>query len=125
MDKKAQEILSQKMLEMKSVTLSQESKSVDKKEITIKHWISKSVIDRGGDSVLPDAFDTTNYEKNRIVLFNHNIYMPIANNLWLQTESDGKLALTHFATTPFADDIYQLNVEKVLNAWSVGFVPKK
>ena len=45
--------------------------------------------------------------------------------MWLQVEDDGMLAGTKFATTPFADDIYQLNVEKVLNAWSIGFIPKK
>lgn len=125
MENSWQQSLIQKMAEGKTLTLDQEFKEYDKSKRTIKHWISKSSLDRGGDIVLPNSINEKNYRKNPIVLFNHNVYMPVATNQWLQTENDGKLAQTKFATTVFADDIYTLNVEKVLNGWSIGFIPKK
>lgn len=113
-----------KMVDMKTIEVAIEEKTFDKKERTIKHWISRSTLDRGKDIVLPKALDETNYRKNPIVLFNHDVYYPIANNRWINSENDGALALTAFGTTMFADDIYTLNVERILNGWSVGFIPK-
>ena len=120
-----QENLQSKALEMETLIFSYEAKEFDKNERSIKHWVSKTAEDRGGDVVLPDVFDLKNYKKNPIVLFNHHPFYPIGHSMWLNKEKDGMLAKTQFATTPFADDIYQLNVEKVLNAWSIGFIPRK
>lgn len=119
-----QEFLQSKAMETKTLTINSEEKEFNRSERSITHWISKKTLDRGGDIVLPEAIKTTNYKKNPIVLFNHHPFYPIAHNAWLKTKDDGKLAMTKFSTTPFADDIYQLNVEKVLNAWSIGFIPK-
>ncbi|MCP4394551.1 MAG: hypothetical protein GY804_09840 [Alphaproteobacteria bacterium] len=116
--------LREKMAQMKTLTFDIEDKTFDKKERSVKHWISKTSLDRGKDIVLPEALDETNYRKNPIVLFNHNSDAPIARNAWLEYEDDGVLAKTIFGTTPFADDIYLLNLEKILNAWSIGFLPK-
>lgn len=121
---KWQETLEQKMVNMKTLTVDVEEKTFDKNERSVKHWVSKKSLDRGGDIVEPESLDSTSYKKNPIVLFNHNVYMPVARSLWLKPESDGVLAKTVFGTTPFADDIYTLNVERILNAWSIGFIPK-
>ena len=123
--KEWQENLQSKVLEMQTRVYSSEAKEFDRNERSVKHWISKKTEDRGLDVVNPDAFDTKNYKKNPIVLFNHHPFYPLGTSMWLKKENDGMLAKTKFATTPFADDIYQLNVEKVLNAWSIGFIPRK
>lgn len=120
-----QEFLQSKAMETKTLTIDIDEKEFDRNKRSVTHWISKKTLDRGGDIVLPESIKTTNYRKNPIVLFNHHPFYPIAHNGWLKTKDDGKLAFTEFSTTPFADDIYQLNIEKVLNAWSVGFIPKK
>jgi len=120
-----QEFLQSKVMETKTLTIDSEEKEFDRSKRSITHWISKKSVDRGGDIVLPEGIKTNNYKKNPIVLFNHHPFYPIAHNGWLKTKDDGKLAFTEFSTTPFADDIFQLNVEKVLNGWSIGFIPNK
>ena len=100
-------------------------KSIDENERSIKQYISTTSLDRGKDIMLPKGLDETNYRKNPVVLFNHNKDLIVGKNLWLKKESDGVLAKTQFANTPFADDIYILNKEGCLNAWSIGFMPRK
>lgn len=100
-------------------------KSVDETERSIKQYISTTTLDRGKDIMLPKGLDETNYRKNPVVLFNHDRDLIVGKNLWLKKESDGVLAKTQFANTPFADDIYILNKEGCLNAWSIGFMPRK
>jgi len=99
-------------------------KRIDLKERSVTSYISKSTLDRGGDIVRPEGLDEKNYRKNPIVLFNHNPDKPVGTNLWLKKEDEGVLAKTQFGTTPFADDIFQLTKEKILNAFSIGFIPK-
>lgn len=100
-------------------------KEVNVKERSVTHYISKKTLDRGKDIVLPDSIDDKNYAKNPIVLFNHNGNVPVGRSMWRKPDDDGVLAKTQFGTTPMADDIYQLNKEGILNAWSIGFMPKK
>ena len=120
-----QEFLQSKAMETKTLTIDSEEKEFDRSKRSIIHWISKNSVDRGGDIVLPEGIKITNYRKNPIVLFNHHPFYPIAHNGWLKTKDGGKLAFTEFGTTTFADDIFQLNIEKVLNGWSIGFIPNK
>lgn len=99
-------------------------KSVDENERSIKQYISTTTLDRGKDIMLPKGLDEVNYRKNPVVLFNHDRDLVVGKNLWLKKEDNGVLAKTQFANTPFADDIYILNKEGCLNAWSIGFMPK-
>jgi HK97 family phage prohead protease len=107
------------------LTVECQEKKLDVNERSVTHYISKKTLDRGGDIVLPDSIDDKNYKKNPIVLFNHNGDLPVGKSLWRKSDGDGVLAKTQFATTPLADDVYQLNKEGVLNAWSIGFIPRK
>lgn len=100
-------------------------KEVNNEERSIKQYISTTSLDRGKDIMLPKGLDETNYRKNPVVLFNHNGDLIVGKNLWLKKEDSGVLAKTQFANTPFADDIYILNKEGCLNAWSIGFKPRK
>lgn len=109
----------------KHLTIEIVEKEIDSKERSIKHYISKKTVDRGGDIVLPDSINDKSYAKNPIVLFNHNGDRPVGKSLWRKADDEGMLSKTQFGTTPDADDIYLLNVEGILNAWSIGFIPKK
>lgn len=93
-----------------------------KEERAVVHWISKSTLDRGGDVVNPQGMDDTDFVKGRTVLFNHDFDKPCAKNLWLKKETDGVLAKTVFGSTDFANDIYTLNLEGIINSWSIGFI---
>lgn len=111
-------------LDKKTLNLLVVEKQLNADERSITSYVSKITVDRGGDVVEPKGLDDTNYRKNPIVLFNHNYDAPIGRNLWLKKEKEGVLAKTQFAKTLFADDIFQLVKEGVLNAYSIGFIPK-
>lgn len=99
-------------------------KSLDSKKRTITSYVSKKTIDRVRDIVNPEGLDETSYRKNPVVLFNHNYDIPVGTNLWLKSNTEGVLGLTRFGSTLQADDVYILNAEGILNAWSIGFIPK-
>lgn len=113
-------------MEYKNFTVTE--KSFNDKDMTMTHYISTVTPDRFGDIVNPFGMDAENYRKNPIVLFGHshnargNI---IGKNIALFPDDFGVKAITKFADTPAGKDLYNLNKEGYLNAWSIGFIPKK
>ena len=99
-------------------------KEVSAKERSITQYASVNKVDRDNDIVEAKGIDLKNYRKNPIVLFNHDRNLPIGSSMWQKADDKGLLTKTTFSKTPFADDIYTLHLEKVLNAWSIGFMPK-
>jgi regulator of replication initiation timing len=96
-----------------------------KDERAIVHFISTPDLDWGGDVVNPKGMDDTNFSKSPTVFFNHNYNLPVAKSLWRKKKDEGVLAKTVFSKTSlFADDIYNMHEEGILNTWSIGFVPK-
>jgi len=110
-------------MEKKILTFQDVNKEFNDNERSVVHYITTTTKDRYGDIVNPMGADLSNYEKNPIVLFNHNPNWVIAKSLWRKNEKDGILAKTKFASIDFASDIYQLYKEGVMNAWSIGFIP--
>ncbi|MFA5404118.1 MAG: HK97 family phage prohead protease [Ignavibacteria bacterium] len=103
-------------------------KSFNDKEKTITHYISTVTPDRFGDIVNPFGMDADNYRKNPIVLFGHSHHSRgnvIGKNIALFPDDFGVKAITKFADTPAGNDLYILNREGYLNAWSIGYIPKK
>lgn len=103
-------------------------KSFNDKDMTITHYISTVTPDRFGDIVNPFGMDADNYRKNPIVLFGHSHHSRgnvIGKNIALFPDDFGVKAITKFADTPAGKDLYNLNREGFLNAWSIGFIPKK
>jgi HK97 family phage prohead protease len=103
-------------------------KSFSDKDMTITHYISTVTPDRFGDIVNPFGMDADNFRKNPIVLFGHSHNARsnvIGKNIALFPDDFGVKAITKFADTPSGKDLYILNREGYLNAWSIGFIPKK
>jgi HK97 family phage prohead protease len=103
-------------------------KSFSDKDMTITHYISTVTPDRFGDIVNPFGMDADNFRKNPIVLFGHSHNARsnvIGKNIALFPDDFGVKAITKFADTPAGKDLYILNREGYLNAWSIGFIPKK
>ncbi|MCX6165320.1 MAG: HK97 family phage prohead protease, partial [Ignavibacteriae bacterium] len=72
--------------------------------------------------------DADNFRKNPIVLFGHSHHSRsnvIGKNIALFPDDFGVKAITKFADTPAGNDLYILNREGYLNAWSIGYIPKK
>ena len=103
-------------------------KSFNDIDMTMTHYISTVTPDRFGDIVNPFGMDAGNYRKNPIVLFGHSHNTRsnvIGKNIALFPDDFGVKAITKFADTPAGKDLYKLNREGFLNAWSIGFIPKK
>jgi HK97 family phage prohead protease len=106
--------------------ISESEKTFNDDELTISHYISSITPDRYGDIVNPSGMDATNYAKNPVVLFGHRSNsLVIGKNLELQVRHNGVSAVTKFADTEQGREIYKLNRDGFLNAWSIGFIPKK
>lgn len=100
-------------------------KEFSAEERSFTQYISTKAVDRGKDVVSPSGMIDKNFAKNPIVLFNHDTDKPIGRSLWRKSDDKGVLAKTVFSKTDFADDVYTLFMEKILNAWSIGFMPKE
>jgi len=112
------------------------SSSVDvkaKEPRTIVARISTTSVDREGDVVLPSGLKLADYKKNPVVLLNHdNGSLPIGRALSVKRTSDAVIAKVQFAERPpehpitaewVPDTILSLFKQKILRAFSVGFVP--
>lgn len=102
-------------------------KSFNDKDMTLTHYISTVTPDRFGDVVNPFGMDAENFRKNPVVLFGHSHHSRgnvIGKNIGLFPDDFGVKAITKFADTTAGKDLYLLNREGFLNAWSIGFIPK-
>jgi len=89
---------------------------------TITHYISTNDLDRGRDIVNPKGMISVDFQKSPTVLFMHNYSQPIGRSLWQKKEANGVLVKTQFSkSTQFAQDIFNLHKEGILNSWSIGF----
>ena len=98
-------------------------KSVDENERTIIHYISTITPDVYGDIVHPEGMDSSDFQKNPVVLFAHNSgATAIGKNIWLRKVKNGVLAKTKFADTEIGRELFRLNAEGYMNSWSIGFI---
>lgn len=101
-----------------------ENVEVNDKDRVIIHYISTPDIDWEGDIVNPKGMNSQNYEKHRVILYNHRNDKPIGSNQWLKIKDEGILAASYFSKkSAFAEEIYQMHKEGVLNTWSIGWRP--
>lgn len=106
-------------------------KAFNDAERTITFVASTEGIDRYGDTIKVDGWDTSAYEKNPVVLWAHDSQdLPVGKCVGIQKQLGQNAALiqkVQFATAdenPFADSVYKLYKGGYLNAVSVGFIPK-
>jgi phage head maturation protease len=94
-------------------------------ERTILAKISCISDDHDGDIVIPSGVDTTQYERNNIILWDHTYSQPsIGKMVALQKTSDSIYGKIQFADTDFAKDIFKLCKGGWLKACSIGFIIK-
>lgn len=112
------------MSNIKYKSYTTENNSFDENERSVISFISTISPDRYNEIVLPDGVDTKNYEKNPVVLLNHNSPLPIGKNLWIKKEATGLKAKTQFADTELGNDLMKLYRDGFMKAFSIGFIPK-
>jgi phage head maturation protease len=101
---------------------------VDPSNMIVRAVISTSTPDRAGDMILPVGLrNADEYLQNPVVLWAHQRSLPpIGTCERLTIDADRIIAETKFsASSPFAQDVFNLYAEGVLRGWSVGFVPAR
>ncbi len=98
-------------------------------ERAIIKYVSTATVDRDGEILMPDGADLKDFRKNPVVLFGHNyLSLPVGKDQWIKVDGRGIKAKTLYASVeanPLAEQVYQLQKEKILNTSSVGFIPVK
>ena len=107
----------------KGITSSFELLDEDRK---VKFFVSSESIDRDGDIVRQEGIKFDTFDKNPIVLYNHNRSMPIARVTGRSME-EGKMAMEvtfpEKGVSEESDKVFGLIKAGVLSATSIGFLP--
>lgn len=82
--------------------------------------------DRYLETVNPQGWDLKNFKKNPVLLWAHDYsHPPVGKVTSIKLVDNNLLFKAVFADTAFASDIARLYKDKILNAFSVGFIAKK
>lgn len=107
---------------------------VDMENRTVVAVINARTLDRYNSVIDPKGADFNNYEKNRIVLWEHGRDPrrntdPIGKNLWLRTDGGERpkkiLGKTRFLDDDFSQQRLEWYRDGVLNAFSIRVLPKE
>ena len=94
---------------------------------TIRFVFSDGSVDRAGDTIDPEGWDTAAFTRNPVALWAHASYdPPIGRASNLAIDGARLMGDITFATAEeyaFADTIYRLTKGGYINAVSVGFMP--
>ncbi|MCC6483340.1 MAG: hypothetical protein IT209_00710 [Armatimonadetes bacterium] len=86
--------------------------------------ISTRDVDRDDDIMDPKGCVLDEYRLNPVVLWNHDYSQPpVAKCVDIRADAEKITVKSVYAQTPFAEEVYQLKREGILQAASVGFVP--
>ncbi len=103
-----------------------EKKEINEEERSIVGWGSRAVVDRDQEIIQTGGWDLKAFRKNPVLMLSHDYStLPVGKILWIKDTEEGLKFKAQFATTPTADEVYQLFKEDVMHAFSVGFIPKE
>lgn len=103
-----------------------EIKGIDEREQTLTAYITTNARDRMDEVLEPSGADIRQFRKNPVVLFAHSYAEPpIGKALWTKPDDKGIVSKVKFASTAFAQEIFNLYKEGFMKAFSVGFIPKE
>ena len=95
-------------------------------ERAVVSTISTEAIDRDQEVMLLKGADLKHFLKNPVVLYGHGYgELPIGRAAWVRKDNGKLKAKTIFASAeanPVAEQVYNLFKERILRAWSVGFI---
>lgn len=114
---------------LRKTYLASETKVADGEDRTLVVKISTSTPDRSRDIVRPEGVQLDNYVQNPVVAFGHNYSgLSIGKTVDIQKVTEGIIAKVEFTPKgvyPLADQLYEMYKGGFMNAWSIGFIPKK
>lgn len=109
---------------MRSKSLAGSVKALGDRQVRV--IVSTPSEDREGDIIEVNGIDLTNYQRNPVVLFNHNMNCPIARCVSLQKVNGHLEAVAEFPAEGLNDEsdkVYNLIKSGIINAASIGFIP--
>jgi HK97 family phage prohead protease len=102
------------------------AKTIDRKNRTMEIVATEKVQDRDGDIVEPSGGDFSSYLKNPVALWAHDSSQPpIAKVLEVLVDENRVVLKLQFKNRGKAVEVFEDYAEGYLNAWSLGFIPKK
>lgn len=104
-----------------------EIKEISEDGVTFEGWANKAVVDDMGDMMKFDRVDMRRYEKNPIILYNHNRDLPIGRALDKKITEQGLWIKAKISNSkdPFVSYVRDLVKEGILKTLSIGFEPKQ
>ena len=102
------------------------AKAVGKRQVRVV--VSTSRLDRDGDIIEVTGIDLEAFRSNPIVLNQHRRDEPIARCVEIGVKGDALEALVQFpdkGISPKSDEVYGLIQAEVLNAVSIGIIPRE
>lgn len=101
-------------------------KAINEKERVVTVAVSDATVDRYGDTIAVDGWDTKNHDKNPVVITDHNYSVEaiVGQSLGHRVAGDQFLSDHLFnaaSTDPWAEYVFQKIVARSLRAVSVGF----
>lgn len=112
---------------MKNINFIIKDVSTEGVDTIIEGWANKAVVDRGKDYIGKKAWNLVNYEKNPVILFNHDKEKPIGRALGVEATDDGLYIKAKISKSkdPMVSYVRDMIKEGILNAFSVGFDAKE
>lgn len=98
--------------------------AIDEDERTVTAVISTASVDRDREVLVPKGMEFERFKDNPVIPWAHDTSSPpIGKALWVKVIGQKITAKVQFATTEFAEEIWQLFKGGFLKAFSVGFIP--
>lgn len=90
--------------------------------------VTKDIVDRDDERIIPKGARLKNFEKNPIMLYNHNRWSSKPIGKWSNIKvTDDAIEMEGFISdaTESSKEVLALAQDKVINTQSMGFIPKK
>lgn len=99
------------------------TKAVDGGDLFIEGWANRAVVDRGGEIIKKEAWNLENFNKNPMMLFNHDKDKPIGKIVECQAQDGGLWVKGKISKSkdPLVSYVRDLVSEGILSTFSVGF----
>ncbi len=93
---------------------------------TFRFCFSDGDVDRDGDKINPNGWHLDEFSNNPVCLFQHDSNLPpIGRASNVKVEGNRLMGDIEFATSDFAEEVFQLVSNGFIQATSVGFLPIK
>lgn len=98
---------------------------VVEKERAVIARIGGRAVDRHRSIIDPSGIDISQYNKNRIVLWEHGRdphrgMLPVGRNKWIKVDGDKLIAKTLFRNDAYSEDLFQAYASEDLKGWSIN-----